>query len=164
MDIMSNDKPLLLLEGMEVIFAHGLVGQRLTCEGTANVEELECDHEEADTRMLLHVQHAASTYGSIVIYSPDTDVLVLAVSFALSISAELFMSMGTANVVKNVSASAIALNDKMTAGACSALIGLHCFTGCGSVSAFRYKGTGADDGKPQVSGNVHGTWNSLGPT
>ena len=134
---------------MEVVFAHGLVGQRLTCKGTAIVEEHGFGHEEADTFVLLHVQHAASTYCSIVIRSPDTDVLVLAVSFALGISAELFMSMGTANVVKNVSASAIALNDKMTAGACSALVGLYCFSGCGSVGAFRYKGTGVDDGKPQ---------------
>jgi len=41
---------------MEVIFAHGLVGQQLTCEGTAIVEELVLDHKEADIFMLLHVQ------------------------------------------------------------------------------------------------------------
>ena len=42
-----------------------------TCEP---VPELECDHEEADTRMLLHARHAG---GTCVIHSDDTDVFVL---------------------------------------------------------------------------------------
>ena len=35
------------------------------------------DHEEADTRLLLHAIHAASGLTCIVFQSPDTDVLVL---------------------------------------------------------------------------------------
>ena len=38
------------------------------------VPELECNHEEADTRMVLHAQHAG---GTCVIHSDDTDVFVL---------------------------------------------------------------------------------------
>ena len=38
------------------------------------VPELRCNHEEADTRMLLHAQHAA---GKCVLHADDTDVLVL---------------------------------------------------------------------------------------
>ena len=38
------------------------------------VPELRCNHEEADTRMLLHAQHAG---GKCVLHADDTDVLVL---------------------------------------------------------------------------------------
>ena len=36
-----------------------------------------CDHEEANTRLLLHAKHASQTHRRIVIQSPDTDVAVL---------------------------------------------------------------------------------------
>lgn len=40
-----------------------------------------CNHEEADSRMLLHASHAAKHgHHSIVIWTVDTDVVVLAVS------------------------------------------------------------------------------------
>ena len=130
--------------GLEVFYAHGLVCQRLTTEGVEAIPELQCDHEEADTRMLLHAQHALATYGRIMVQSPDTDVLVLSIAFALDISAELFVSTGHVNAMKNVSATAIGLS--VTASACTALIGMHCFTGCDSISAVQrqVKGTGDD--------------------
>ncbi|XP_046853934.1 uncharacterized protein LOC124447078 [Xenia sp. Carnegie-2017] len=37
--------------------------------------ELECNHEEADTRLLLHANHAKETNERIIIKSQDTDVL-----------------------------------------------------------------------------------------
>lgn len=37
------------------------------------------DHEEADTRMILHhATHAFESYSDVTIYSPDTDFLVIA--------------------------------------------------------------------------------------
>ena len=51
------------------------------------VDELSCDHdEEADTRLLLHAAHAGrSSYPSVVIKSPDTDVFVLALFSKLAL-------------------------------------------------------------------------------
>ena len=49
-------------------------GQSLT------VSALISDHEEADTRLLLHAKHACHDGQRIVVQSPDTDVLVLCVS------------------------------------------------------------------------------------
>lgn len=44
---------------------------------TTEVVELECDHEEADTRLLLHAKHASDHGFSVVVTkSPDTDVHV----------------------------------------------------------------------------------------
>ena len=37
---------------------------------------LDSNHEEADTRLLLHAKHAASTHDTLIIRSPDTDVLM----------------------------------------------------------------------------------------
>ena len=51
-----------------------------------------CSHEEADTRMLLHAQHAATSgYSSIVIKSPDIDVAVLSCMHFLGL--EVFLEL-----------------------------------------------------------------------
>jgi len=46
-----------------------------------SLPELHADHEEADTRFLLHATHASITCGRLIIQSPDTDVAVLSVYF-----------------------------------------------------------------------------------
>ena len=38
---------------------------------------LESNHEEADTRLLLHAKHAMNTNDAVTIRSPDTDVFIL---------------------------------------------------------------------------------------
>ena len=64
----------------------------ITRDAHKDMEELESDHEEADTRMLLHSAHTGTT---IVIQSPDTDVLVLSVThFASIASKELWFRTG----------------------------------------------------------------------
>ncbi|GFR67209.1 hypothetical protein ElyMa_001992100 [Elysia marginata] len=49
------------------------------------IEDLEYNHEEADTRMLPHARHIAVSSDHIIIHSPDTDVLLIscAISKAL---------------------------------------------------------------------------------
>ena len=39
-----------------------------------------CNHEEADTRVFLHVAHASKTFSKVSVKVGDTDVVVLAVS------------------------------------------------------------------------------------
>ena len=41
------------------------------------VQAFRSNHEEADTRMILHAKYAARTERRLVIQSPDTDVLIL---------------------------------------------------------------------------------------
>ena len=63
---------------------------------TAAVPQLRSDHEEADTRLLLHAKHAASTHPRIVIQSPDTDIAVLAVAHFRDLGCqELWLRTGT---------------------------------------------------------------------
>lgn len=46
------------------------------CEDLLN---LKSDHEEADTRLLLHAKHASYDHSRIILHSPDTDVAVLCI-------------------------------------------------------------------------------------
>ena len=91
------------------------------------VPSLESDHEEADTRMLLHAKHAAAHADTIIIKSPDTDVFVFAIACCLDIGANVLFETGTGNNQRRLSINSIAT----TLGSrwCKALIGFHMFTG-----------------------------------
>jgi hypothetical protein len=130
-----------VLQNTDIYFAHGNTCHILKDEdGTVTchrVPELTCDHEEADTRLLFHAKHASAQYSRIVILSPDTDVFLLAVSHVHQLHCELFQHV-TGSKERTFAISK--LKAVYTPSMCSALIGLHCFTGCDSVSAFRGKG------------------------
>lgn len=102
------------------------------------VDELACDHEEADNRMLLHAKHAEKTSRSVVIRSPDTDVAIIAISIKCQLAADCYFLTGTKDKVRIIDMQKItaALESKLSA----ALIGLHVFTGCDTTSAFYGKG------------------------
>ena len=63
---------------------------QLSKEGMLEVPELESTHEEADTRMMLHAIHATNQLiHNIVIHTPDTDVVVIALSVSETVSIKL---------------------------------------------------------------------------
>ena len=90
------------------------------------IDELCCDHEEADTRMMLHASHA-SQFENVVIKSPDTDVFVLLVHFSLSFTFSPFFVTGVKEHVRIININAIA--QSLGEDKCKALIGFHAFTG-----------------------------------
>ena len=105
-----------------------------------NMEGLQpCSHEEADTRILLHVAHCAQQgYKRIAIRTVDTDVVVLAVGYFLSLDIEeLWINFGVRKNYRNIAAHAIARFLKERA---KALIMFHALTGCDTVSSFRGRG------------------------
>ena len=61
------------------------------------VSLLRSNHEEADIRLLLHANHAAATCDKVIINSPDTDVLILAIAMQHQIQKEIFFQTGTGN-------------------------------------------------------------------
>ncbi|CAB3984025.1 Hypothetical predicted protein [Paramuricea clavata] len=61
------------------------------------VSIFQSNHEEADTRLLLHAKHAAATYDRIIIKSPDTDVFILSIAMQPAFPKELYMMAGTGN-------------------------------------------------------------------
>ena len=116
-----------------------IVCKKLTTADVVDIGQLQCTHEEADTRILLHVQHAVSSgFHNIVVCADDTDVLVLLVAHMSTFNADIYMRSGTSTKVKIVHVNKIAT--RLGQSVCLGLPGLHAFTGCDSVSAFAGKG------------------------
>ena len=109
--------------------------------------DLASDQEEADTRMFVHAHHATSSFNKVMISSPDTDVFVIALAKSLEIDANLFMLTGVKSKRRIIDINAVAngLCNTIPASSSreeflSSLVGLHCLTGCDTVSAFAGKG------------------------
>ncbi|KAL9977045.1 hypothetical protein ACROYT_G014408 [Oculina patagonica] len=98
------------------------------------IPALNSDHEEADTRMLLHAQHASQGAQRIIIQSPDTDVLLLCVTHYVEIgTGELWFRTGVKDRLRYIPAHKIALN--LGPLICKALPAFHALTGCDSTSS-----------------------------
>lgn len=59
--------------------------------------ELRSNHEEVDTRLLLHAKHAALSSERIIVRSPDTDVFLLCITMQRSIQRDIFFMTGVGN-------------------------------------------------------------------
>lgn len=112
---------------------------KLTKDKWEEVAELKSSQEEADTRLLLHALHAAQLgYKSVVITAEDTDVTVLCLGVRSNIQCHMYQKCGTKNRTRYLDITKLshALGDSV----CDALMGMHAFTGCDTVSAFAGRG------------------------
>ena len=92
------------------------------------IHELHSDHEEADTRLLLHANHASTSgYTHVSVKSPDTDVFVLLVTKGNHLTSQMYFVTGNNSKSRIIDITKIArsLDDDI----CNSLIGLHAFTG-----------------------------------
>ena len=87
----------------------------------------------------MHTSHAAAAgYQNIVVKSPDTDVAVLACYFSHKIPSQLYVLIGVKNRKRIIDVRSVAEHHDQAV--CSALPGLHAFTGCDSVSVLAGRG------------------------
>lgn len=91
------------------------------------MSDLESNHEEADTRLLLHANHAKDTNERIIIKSSDTDVFVLSIAMQRSIEKEIFFMTGTGNNFRLIPIKAIV--EETDENLCQCLLGFHAFSG-----------------------------------
>ena len=49
------------------------------------IENLGCNQEEVDTRMLLHAQHVCYSTENVIIHTPDTDILIIVIAISTEI-------------------------------------------------------------------------------
>ena len=95
-----------------------------------------CTHEEADTRILLHVADCVRAgHERVIVRTVDTDVVVLCIAFQQKTSCkELWVAFGTGKHFRYIPAHEIAaaLGPDRACG----LPTFHAFTGCDTVSAF----------------------------
>ena len=112
---------------------------RITSHGSVEVPALQCHQEEADGRLLFHAIHAAREgYQAVVICSEDTDVFIMSLEFHDKIGASLFQKCGTKARRRVVDITKVAAT--IGIDVCRALVGVHAYTGCDTVSAFAGKG------------------------
>ena len=113
------------------------------------VLQLQSNHEEADTRMLLHAKHASFTYPKVLISSPDTDVFIIFFSVHTRIAANLYFLTGVKRSRRIIDVSKVADYIFDTLKRCDvskevlmeSLIGFHSFTGCDTISVFTGRGS-----------------------
>lgn len=98
---------------------------------------LNSDHEEADTRLLLHAKDCSRSFKTVVVWSPDTDVAVIGIGLAESLTCDLLFATGTRNSKRLISLTEIALSIKPVA---EVLPAFHALTGCDTTSSFYGKG------------------------
>lgn len=122
-----------IVDGKQIVLTEG---SHALCHDSV-VPSLDlCSHEEADTRMLLHVANIAqSGHTRIMIRTVDTDVVVLATACFQHIRcAELWIAFGTGQHLRYLAIHDLAAS--MGPDRTTALLFFHAFTGCDTVSCF----------------------------
>jgi hypothetical protein len=130
---------------------------------------LTANHEEADTRIILHALSAKlSGYSRCIIECSDTDVLILLVHFKKYLTSELWMKVGRADNVRYIPVHEINLSEALSKN----LPAFHALTGCDTTSQFGGLGkkscwkiyleyhhylnsVGVDDFSDDIFGNMH---------
>ena len=105
------------------------------------VRELQSNHEEADTRMYMHVLHAIkSGFNTVLVASPDTDVLIIGLGVVGSHApdAEIGMITGTGKYKRIINISKVV--ETIGSSAAKSMPFVHALTGCDSVSGFYNRG------------------------
>ena len=99
-----------------------------------------CDHEEADTRLLIHVADAVNGgHESIMVRTVDADVVVLAISVIPSLNInELWVAFGSGRHLRYIPTHLIALS--LGPEKSKSLPLFHAYTGCDTVSYFANRG------------------------
>ena len=116
-------------------------GSDVLCTPAQNTSHLApCDHEEADTRMILHMADAVEKgFRKILLRTVDTDVVILAVAAPAKLDMqELWAAFGTAKKFRYIPVHDISLSlgpDKS-----QALPMFHAYTGCDTISFFNTRG------------------------
>ena len=145
----------------EVFVTCGTLCYRLTQDSANQVDELTSNHEEADTRILLHAYHASRRgFKSVVITADDTDILILALAKCATVQCRMYQKTGTAARRQFIDITKVASMQGIDM--CSSLIGYHAFTGCDSVSAFCGKGKVKPQKLLMNQLDYHETFGSLG--
>ena len=121
-----------LTDGQELVIAGGSETPVLAVSSVSGLLHHLCSaHEEADTRIVLHANDSVSQgYEHVVVYSRDTDVLLL----IHHVIAEVWMGAGTKQKPKYILVHQI--RESLNLQVCRNLFAYHAITGCDSTSQF----------------------------
>ncbi len=102
------------------------------------MDALASGQEEADTRILLHAKHASRDYHSLLCVCDDTDVFIICLGLSKYIEGRIFIRRGTKTRMRLIDVTLLA--SALESDTCLALMGLHAWTGCDTVSALAGQG------------------------
>ncbi|XP_044174163.1 uncharacterized protein LOC122957784 [Acropora millepora] len=98
-----------------------------------SLQELSLDHEEADTRIVLHARDAAVRgYRQVNVLCRDTNVLVLLLAHRQDLCQEIWMFSGTSRTKRYIPVHKISLPEEKR----KSLLAFHTITGCDTTSQF----------------------------
>ena len=146
-DEWASDKYVNILRGHTLYFATGEVCHRYHVANDAvvqtRIDGLSCVHEEADTRLIFHVNYKAAQNDysqQCVVRCNDTDIFILLLYHAHFIPASLWIDLGLSsnNTRRIINMSDLA--EQLGMPVCNALVSFHAFTGCDFTAAFMRKG------------------------
>jgi hypothetical protein len=111
-------------------------GENAISSPILDLSELHCTHEEADTRILYHAFHAIERgLSKVIIHATDTDVVILAVAVSSTLdNSQIWVAFGHGAKLRYIPCHLIA--SQLGAESSWALLFMHAFSGCDTVSAF----------------------------
>ena len=134
-----------LSEGQHLVLSGGFEDHEkvvhVFSESTEELQDLFSTQDEAGTRLWLHVHDAAERFGAktAIIWSPDTDILVLGIHFFSEIEIQnIWFKTGTKKNIRLIPIHMIVNN--LGQNLCHLILPFHAFTGCDSTSCFKWKG------------------------
>ena len=118
--------------------------QLVTSNNVEIIEDLKCDHEEADSRMIMYAAYFCRVYAltNVIIKSDDTDVIIILLYHSFSSLQNCCIWFLTGKKDKKryypLHTSAKSLGEDI----CQLLPAAHALTGCDSTASFHFIGKG----------------------
>ena len=93
-DFIVNDwKNLGHLLGQKVLYVtSGIDVFRITADETQLVQDLQSNHQEADTRIFLDARHPSMSSDKAIVSSPDTEIFMIMLSKVTEMNGQLFQA------------------------------------------------------------------------
>ena len=124
-----------LPNAFEIVTSGGCEDAETAKSTWRDVGTLGANHEEADTRLILHGLEAASTgFSRLEVICQDTDVFLMLIHFFQGTDKEIWMISGTARQRKCYPVHQI--SEQFPDSAVDNILGFHALTGCDTTSSF----------------------------
>ncbi len=117
-----------------IIFIENGQATHISFDGTECMPHLDSTQEETDTCVILYIQYAQDNGHKFVrVGTKDSDIFFLLLHYGKKFSMNIIFDNG------NHLISVTNIAEENTQEWCTAMMTLHCFTGCDSTSAFKGK-------------------------
>ena len=125
-DLVQDDRRVILIKN----------GEAFDIAQAENIPDLRSNQEETDSRVVLYCIYAAEQgYQYARVRSPDSDIFWILLYHARKIDITILFDTGHGNKKRLINITN--LSKHYTEQMCEAMLALHAFTGCDSVSSFR---------------------------